>query len=129
MLIKKGARGPSGTGRGEKGCIYILEDLELAGYVKIGRTTKDSGTRKKQIERCGHIKFEPAEDQHLTKVFCYKRLEEILKTDLWNERCLYRCPSCKRLSSTPSKKDSDQTTKHGEWFKIDKQEAVERVEQ
>ena len=123
----------------QDGWIYILQIPEYKEYVKIGRTTQRIQDRKKQINGCTRgLVIEEIGCEENTSVFYHERLEAIIFADLYNERCHFHCP-CKRSSSRSSspnargiKTDSHQNdglTKHGEWFKIDAQEAVRRVQE
>lgn len=118
--------------RGEEGFIYILEDPRWPDYVKIGRTSKNPEKRNHQIRRCGMPNLKPVIGQHYTSISCYERLELIIHADLWNERHHYPC-LCGKSDTTPkdttSNTSSPKVTKHREWFKIDKEEAMHRVEQ
>ena len=126
--MRKKAMAIKEASRGEYGCIYILEASNRPGYVKIGRTVKDPENRRQKVQRCG-VQLELVSDQHFTKLPCHERLEAIIHADLWNERHYFRCP-CRKpgTKSKESNHRSDGFTKHGEWFKIDKSEAMQRVE-
>ena len=118
--------------RGEDGFIYILEDERWPDYVKIGQTCKNPEKRSYQIRRCNMPDLKLVNSQHYTWISCYKRLELIIHADLWNERHHYLC-LCGKSNPTPksttSETSSPKVTKHGEWFKMDKEEAIKRVEQ
>ena len=99
--------------RGEHGYIYILEDKDQLGYLKIGRTKYDPENRSKEIAQCDGVHPELIEGQDYTSVPCYKRLERIIFADLWHERQYFGC-GCR-------------SKKHIEWFKMSKEEALLRV--
>ena len=98
--------------REKDGYVYILEDKDQPGYVKIGMTTKHPHDRSTQIQRCKVVRPELVQGQDFTLVTCYKRLEKIIFADFWNERQCFLCECGKR---------------HREWFKMSKEEAVLRV--
>ena len=147
-LVQTSAR--TGTGNlYEDGWIYILQIPEYREYVKIGRTTQRTGARMKQINDClDGVVIEEIGCEENTSVFYHERLERIIFADLYNERCHFYCP-CKSKRSrsrsprtrsprarSPNSKgpeidshENDGMTKHGEWFKIDAQEAVRRVQE
>lgn len=138
-LIQKPAKTERSKNLYEDGWIYILQIPEYNEYVKIGRTTQRMKDRKKQIENCTRgLVIEEIGCEENTSVFYHERLEKIIFADLYNERCHFHCP-CKRSSpraGSPrikgSKIDShenDGLSKHSEWFKIDAQEAVRRVQE
>ena len=119
----------------QDGWIYILQIPQYRDFVKIGRTTQRMKDRKKQIRGCLHgLEIEEIGCEENTKVFYHERLEKIIFADLFNERYHFYCP-CKSNKGSPERKGSmidshenDGLTQHGEWFKIDAQEAVRRVE-
>ena len=114
---------------GEDGRIYVLVESNNTEYVKIGRTTKSPEQRKKQVQRCGKIVFELVNDQDHTKVTNHERLEAIIHADLWNERHYFYCRCRKKdTKSEASSHCLDTFTKHGEWFKMSKADAMQRVE-
>ena len=137
-IIRQPAKPHKSQNLYEDGWIYILQIPEYKEYVKIGRTTQRMEDRKKQINGCTRgLVIEEIGCKDNTLVSYHERLEAIIFADLYNERCHFHCP-CKRRSSRASspgtrrtKTDShenDGLTKHGEWFKIDAQEAVRRVQ-
>ena len=99
--------------RGGDGYIYILEDKNQPGYLKIGRTTAYPHDRSRQIQRCKVVHPELVKGQKFTTVQCHKLLERIIFADLWNERQRFDCSKCGK--------------KHEEWFKMSKEEALLRV--
>ena len=152
-LIQTSAK--TGTGNlYEDGWIYVLQIPEYREYVKIGRTTQRTGARMKQINDClDGVVIEEIGCEENTSVFYHERLEKIIFADLYNERCHFCCP-CKSKRSrsrsprtrspralsprarSPNSKgpeidshENDGMTKHGEWFKIDAQKAVRRVQE
>ena len=108
------------------GYIYIFELRDRPGYVKIGQTTRSPGKRKKEIMRCKLGEFELTAVQHFTTIPWHTKLEKIIKTDLWAERRFFRCPCGKKAD--PESPNGKGFTRHGEWFEMDKDEAMQRVE-
>ena len=133
-------RQPASTNQNlyQDGWIYVLQIPDYKEYVKIGRTTQRMDARIRQIKKCrSGLMIKEIGCEFNSKVSYHERLEKIIHADLYNERCYFSC-SCKRSKSRgdshkseASKIDSHQDdglTKHGEWFKMDAQEAIERVE-
>ncbi|KAL8795021.1 MAG: hypothetical protein Q9195_002469 [Heterodermia aff. obscurata] len=120
----------------QDGWIYVLQIPEYSEYVKIGRTTQRMEDRRKQINTClDGVVIEEIGCETNTKVSYHERLEAIIHADLFNERYHFHCP-CKNQKRNDSLRtadcdshQSDGLTKHGEWFRIDAEEAVQRVEQ
>ena len=100
------------AGEGQSGYIYILEDENQLGYVKIGMTSKHPLDRSTEIRKCKDVHAELVKDQDFTIVPRCKRVELIIFADLWNERQCFLC-KC--------------GTRHNEWFKMSKEEAKLRV--
>ena len=120
--IRREALDPESAKRGEDGYVYILEDKNQPGYVKIGQTSKNPHDRSVQINRCKKVCTELVKGQNFATVPCYKRLERIIFADLWNERRCFLCERCgKRRISLPK------LTKHGEWLQMSKEDALARV--
>ena len=116
------------------GYIYVMRmtDSRYRDYVKIGRTTQNIHKRKSQIVyECGY-QLDAVDESCFTKVSCHERLEAIIHLEFLNERHFFTCP-CK--SKAKKNKDmtmdahvKDQFTTHGEWFKIDYNKALSRVQ-
>ena len=121
--------GPRHTGNlYQEGYIYVLHDPNYPEYVKIGRTTQRPTQRNKQIASCSRISVNIVGGDEVLKVSYHERLEMIIHADLYNERCHFECTcGAKRHHTDPDQ--GDVFTKHGEWFRIDVDEAVRRVEQ
>ena len=95
------------------GTIYIVQKPEYKDYVKIGYTRHSINAGMRSMKAIyGRGVFELI---GFETVVCYQRLERIIFAELWNERCFWLEPSEGR--------------RHTEWFKIDAQEAVERLRQ
>ncbi len=109
------------------GCIYILQNPKHLEYVKIGRTEYDPEERLQQWLKCGcelNLVGEPTES--FIRVPCHTRLEGLIHLMLWNERRKFACVSC----TAKGKKDipaNGKMSMHGEWFKIDKDQALRLV--
>ncbi len=105
---------------GDRGCVHVLESPQYPGYVQIGRIETNPGDPRRRQTECGIklILLDPY-DQCNTRVPYHTRLEEVIHMDLWNEHHTFECPC-------PTKTD-DSAGSHGEWFQIDKHEAVRRV--
>ena len=99
--------------RGTDGYVYILEDENQPGYVKIGMTKDHPYNRSKKIQHCKAVHPVLIDGQAVTLVTCYKRLERIIFADLWNERQIFPC-DCRSKT-------------HVEWFKMSKEDALSRV--
>ncbi|KAL8795025.1 MAG: hypothetical protein Q9195_002473 [Heterodermia aff. obscurata] len=112
--IRNQALNPKEAKRGKDGYIYILEDKNHRGYLKIGETTKPPDERCKEIQRkCKKVRPELIQHQDSTKVPCCKRLERIIFADLRHEKHFFCC-NCGN-------------SRHVEWFKMSKKEARLRV--
>ena len=107
-----GGPGKQKLKREKDGYIYILEDKQQPGYLKIGMTSKNPHDRSNQIGRCEGVRPELIKGQLFTLVPCCRQLERIIFADLWNERQRFLCKCGKR---------------HREWFKMSKEEALLRV--
>jgi hypothetical protein len=105
---------------GDRGCIHVLESPQHPGYVQIGKTEANPGDRRRRQTDCDTklVLLDPY-DQCDTIVPCHTRLEKLIHTDLWNEHRTFEC-------SCPTESDNGPGS-YGEWFKIDKHEAVRRV--
>ncbi|KAL8795020.1 MAG: hypothetical protein Q9195_002468 [Heterodermia aff. obscurata] len=127
-IIKTPAKCNSKRNLYQDGFIYVLHDPNIPGYVKIGRTAKCPTRRKKQIATCSRMKVDFVGSQRLIIGPYHERLEQIIHADLYNERHYFEC-ACSANRTHTSTHESDNFTKHGEWFRIDAEEAENRVEQ
>ena len=126
-LIKSRAKSGSNRNSNQEGYIYILQDPSFPEYVKIGQTTQCPTQRKKQIATCSKLTVDFVGSERLIKTAYYDRLEQIIHADLYNERCFFEC-ACSTKRTHVGAHETDNYTKHGEWFKIDAKEAAHRVE-
>lgn len=122
-----------GDKRMEDGYIYVMrmKDSKYHDYVKIGRTTKIH-ERRSQIEHACGYQLDAVDDACFTKVSCHPRLEAIIQLELRNQRlhftCLCKGKAKKKKDKTMDAHVKDDFTTHGEWFKIDYREALDRVQ-
>ena len=123
-MIGKPATSWDGTPWGD-GCIYVLQIPGCLDYVKIGRTEEDPHKRMNQQLSCGY-ELEIIDKGSFTKVPFHQRVEKLIHQDLRNMQHTFLC-SCKRTKKKGSADDSDGLTEHGEWFKINPQEAINTV--
>ncbi len=128
-LAKQPARTKPKSGEPYKcGWIYIFRIPDMPGYVKIGRTTQLITKRKRQISNCKQkLELEVVDKSCYQKISNHERVEKLIHEDLKNERCFFRCP-CARTRDNEDSHGKDGYTDHGEWFKIDEEEASLRVE-
>jgi len=128
-LAKQPARTKPKNGEPYKcGWIYIFRIPDMPGYVKIGRTTQLITKRKRQISNCKQkLELEVVDKSCYRKISSHERVEKLIHEDLKNERCFFRCP-CARTRDNEDSHGKDGYTDHGEWFKIDEEEASLRVE-
>ncbi|KAL8795024.1 MAG: hypothetical protein Q9195_002472 [Heterodermia aff. obscurata] len=117
----------------EDGHIYVIrmKDRKYQEYVKIGRTTKIPERMARMEYACGY-QLDAVDESCFTKVSCHKRLEAIIHLELLNERHHFSC-SCKAKGKKHKEKPTgahvkDEFTTHGEWFKIDYNEALSKVQ-
>ena len=115
------------TGKGQAndyGCIYILSNADYPEYVKIGRTTKNPDQRKQQWSKLckSELDLVDQDSQSLIEVPFHTRLEGLIKHDLRNEHHSFVCVPCSKRRS------GGRFTRHSEWFKIGRNEALLRVE-
>jgi len=109
------------------GCIYILQDPDHSEYVKIGRTEYDPDTRRQQWLKCGcplNIVGQP--EECFIRVPCHKRLETLIHLMLWNEHRKFTSNCCTEKSKKKIPANGKVST-HGEWFQIDKDQALRLV--
>jgi hypothetical protein len=109
------------------GCIYILQDPRYREYVKIGRTEYNPEGRLQQWLKCGHpLNLVGAPEECFIRVPCHTRLEILIQTMLWNERRKFVCRHCtaERKKNIPA---DEKVSTHGEWFEIDKDQALRLV--
>ena len=126
-LIKSPIKSSSKRSPSQEGYIYVLHDPAIPGFVKIGQTTQCPTQRKKQIATCSKLTVDFVGSERLIKTAYYDRLEQIIHADLWNERHYFEC-ACSAKRNHAGAHENDTFTKHGEWFKIDAEEAGRRVE-
>ena len=104
----------------------MLQIPHCPEYVKIGRTKGDPDNRRKQLLKCGY-ELEVVDKGSFTAVPCHQRLEKIIHLDLRNRQHTFIC-SCKKSRKNGSNHDADGLTEHGEWFKIDSEDAIRTVD-
>ena len=110
----------------EDGYIYVFESTMYNGYVKIGRTKNPIEDRMKEWEQC-EIGCIYIEDPMYTKFRHYELVEKLIHIELCNYRCKFKCKECgKRHKLNPTAHKN--YVSHGEWFEIDKVQALQVVE-
>ncbi|KAL8830203.1 MAG: hypothetical protein Q9191_001564 [Dirinaria sp. TL-2023a] len=118
------------------GYIYIFQSPDYPKYIKIGRTTQRIDERRNQISGCKNLpKLQLKSELCYGKVSNLARLENLIHTDLANERRCFNCP-CKKprgnqrydLRPTDAR-DHENKTRHREWFEMSVDEACQRIEQ
>lgn len=98
------------TPKDQQGYIYILFDPERPHLHKIGKATYTNQRNQDIKYKCNlNLKL-----VHHGLVNYYTRTEALIHTDLTNLCRRYTCSSC--------------GTKHGEWFEITKESAIESME-
>ncbi len=99
----------------EPGWIYVFESPQNApGHVKIGKTKGEPLKRLAEWEMCGTTLIE-LEDSDRNAFEHYSVVESLIKAELHNKRRTYEC----ELHPKP--------VKHGEWYEIEKQIALDSV--
>ena len=105
----------------DDGWIYISTSPKFPGHVKIGRTTNSIRNRLMQQEnKCKTYLLKIADqDECFNKTSWHKRLEELIHTDLSNERRYFTRTYKQTNPKHNSEENKKNNTEHGEWFEID----------
>ena len=112
----------------DDGFIYIFRIPDRPGFVKIGRTTAMIEDRQKQImTTCKTYTLETVGTECFISVPWHKRVEGLIHRQLHNERRCFSCTCQVRVKKHDSKHECG-ATKHGEWFEIGEQQAMEVVQ-
>jgi hypothetical protein len=100
----------------EPGWIYVFESPQNApGHVKVGKTRGEPQKRLAEWEMCGITLIE-LEDSDRNAFEHYSVVESLISAELHNKRRTYEC----ELHHKP--------VKHGEWYEIEKQIALDSVD-
>ena len=103
--------GPSDT---TPAYIYIFTLPSHPGYVKIGKTTAAPQDRVSHQSNGCKLPYTLVEDPYDRPFRGYSAVEQLVMTELCNRRRQFSCSKCKQ--------------RHGEWYKISEEKALEVVE-
>ncbi|KIN08501.1 hypothetical protein OIDMADRAFT_16661 [Oidiodendron maius Zn] len=110
----------------DAGFVYVFESTIYNGYVKIGQTKNPIRKRMKKLEKC-EIGCMYIKDPGYTKFRHYDLVEKLVHIELGNYRRIFKCKECGTGRKLNSNKQ-DNPVSHNEWFEIDKDKALQVVE-